>query len=59
MDKFNDILKELKKLNQARRFNNVLNGKGINDALADANSLIIRAKLAELKEAKKDVFMGK
>ena len=46
---FEKILKEIKKLNQARRFNNALNGNGKNTELAQANSFIIRAKLDELK----------
>lgn len=52
MGKFEKILKEVKKLNQARRFNSALNGNGKNEALADANSSIIRAKLAELAKRK-------
>ena len=50
MKKFNDVLlNEIKKLNQARRFNNSLNGQGKNEQLADANSYKIRAKLHELE----------
>ena len=53
MGKFNEVLlKEVKKLNQARKFNNILNGQGKNEALAEANSFIIRAKLQELKKRK-------
>ena len=53
MNKFNDtLLNEIKKLNQARRFNNSLNGKGKNEQLADINSYTIRAKLHELKKRK-------
>ena len=52
MSKFDKILDEVKKLNQARRFNNALNGNGKNEALASANSLVIRAKLAELEKRK-------
>ena len=53
MKKFNDVLlNEIKKLNQARRFNNSLNGQGKNEQLADANSSIIRAKLHELEKIK-------
>jgi len=46
---FEQTLKEVKKLNQARNFNNKLNGQGKNNKLADLNSSIIRAKLSELK----------
>ena len=49
---FERILKEIKKLNQARKFNNQLNGQGKNEALQEANSFIIRAKLAELEKEK-------
>ena len=49
---FERILKEVAKLNQARKFNNALNGDGKNEKLAEANSLIIRAKLDELKKLK-------
>ena len=56
MNKFNDaLLNEIKKLNQARRFNNSLNGQGKNNKLADANSSIIRAKLHELEKRKEMV----
>ena len=51
MGKFEKIIKEVKKLNQARRFNSALNGNGKNEGLLVANSFIIRAKLKELKEA--------
>ena len=44
---FETILKEVKKLNQARNFNNKLNK--YNETLAQLNSSIIRAKLSELK----------
>ena len=50
MNNFEKILKEIKKLNQARRFNNQLNKD--NKALAEANSFIIRAKLQELQKRK-------
>ena len=46
------LLNEIKKLNQARRFNNSLNGQGKNEQLADANSSIIRTKLHELEKRK-------
>ena len=53
MKKFNDVLlNEIKKLNQARMFNNSLNGQGKNEQLADANSYTIRAKLHELEKRK-------
>ena len=53
MSKFNNtLLNEIKKLNQARRFNNSLNGQGKNEQLANANSYTIRAKLHELKKRK-------
>ena len=53
MKKFNDVLlNEIKKLNQARMFNNSLNGQGKNEQLADANSYTIRAKLHELEKIK-------
>ena len=44
---FEQIMKEIKKLNQARNFNNKLNKD--NEKLAQLNSTIIRAKLSELK----------
>lgn len=44
---FDQVLKEVKKLNQARNFNNKLNKD--NEKLAQLNSSIIRAKLSELK----------
>ena len=49
---FERILKEIKKLNQARKFNNSLNGQGKNEVLASLNSSIIRAKLQELQKRK-------
>lgn len=49
---FDKILKEVKKLNQARKFNNALNGQGENEELAEANSFVIRTKLQELKKRK-------
>ena len=53
MKKFNDmLLNEIKKLNQARRFNNSLNGQWKNEQLADANSYTIRAKLHEFEKRK-------
>ena len=52
MGKFEKILKEVKKLNQARRFNIELNGSGKNEGLLVANSLVIRAKLKELEKRK-------
>ena len=52
MGKFEKILKEVEKLNQARKFNIQINGNGKNDALLVANSFIIRSKLKELKERK-------
>ena len=53
MKKFNDVLlNEIKKLNQARRFNNRLNGQGKNEQLANINSYTIRAKLYELEKRK-------
>jgi hypothetical protein len=47
---FEKILKEVKKLNQARRFNNSLNGQGKNEKLAQLNSSVIRAELEKLKK---------
>ena len=52
MGKFEKIIKEVKKLNQARKFNIQLNGKGKNEGLLVANSFIIRAKLKELEKRK-------
>ena len=46
---FEKILKEIKKLNQARRFNNSLNGQGKNNKLLSLNSYTIRAELERLK----------
>ena len=50
MGNFEKILNEVKKLNQARRYNNALNKD--NKALAEANSFTIRTKLQELQKLK-------
>ena len=47
---FERVLKEVKKLNQARRFNNRLNGQGKNNKLLSLNSYTIRTELERLKK---------